>query len=111
MKRILLPAIGLFAIAASLPAATFFTRDTQGQVNTWASIWTNASQMTKVAPTAGNTYELVFNGTAFGSTATGGGVNNTRFRNPYGTGAVGGVQTFPGDSLTVNADTEIRCKN
>ena len=53
MKRILLPAIGLFAIAASLPAATFFTRDTQGQVNTWASIWTNASQMTKVAPTAG----------------------------------------------------------
>lgn len=92
-------------------AATFYTRTTQGQVNTWASIWTNATQTTGVAPTAGNTYEAVVNATLFGASATGGSINNTRVRNPYGTGAIGGVQTFPGDSLTLNTNSEFRFKN
>ena len=53
-------------------------------------------------PTAGNTYALIANGTAFGSSTA-----NTRTRNP----AVNGVQTFPGDSLTINTNTELRMKN
>src|SRR5437867_3610841 len=111
MKRIILFVICSLMVAASLPAATFYTKTTQGGATTWASIWTNAAQTTGVAPTAGNTYEATFNGTFFGSTPTGQSTNNTRVRNPYGTGAVGGVQTFPGDSLILNADTEFRFKN
>jgi hypothetical protein len=111
MKRILLLFSGLLIAASSAPAAAFFTKATQGQVATWASIWTNATQTTAVAPTAGNTYEAVANAIAFGSSATGGSLNNTRVRNPYGTGAVGGVQTFPGDSLILSVNSEFRFKN
>ena len=50
---------------------------------------------------AGNTYRLLFNNTAFGNNQ-----GNTRIRNP----AAAGVQTFPGDSLTMDANTEIRPK-
>ncbi|HEY2952520.1 MAG TPA: hypothetical protein VGK40_08060, partial [Verrucomicrobiae bacterium] len=92
-------------------AANFGTRTVSGQVATWASIWTNPPDTTLTAPVAGNTYEAHFNGTAFGATATSGSTPNTRIRNPYGTGAVGGVQQFPGDSLTLNTNTEFRFKN
>jgi hypothetical protein len=54
-----------------------------------------------VAPLAGNTYELLENGTPFGNA-----LGNTRIRNP----ATAGIQTFPGDSLTINTNTEIRAK-
>ena len=50
---------------------------------------------------AGNTYELVANGVAFGDNKA-----NTRVRNPV----AAGVQTFPGDSLTFNTNTDIRAK-
>ncbi|HMJ65745.1 MAG TPA: hypothetical protein VK615_10365, partial [Candidatus Binatia bacterium] len=111
MKRILLLFSGLLIAASSAHAAAFFTKSTQGQVNTWASIWTNATQTAAVAPTAGNTYEAVANTVPFGASATGGAINNTRVRNPYGTGAVGGVQTFPGDSLILSVNSEFRFKN
>jgi hypothetical protein len=107
MKRILLPAIGLFAIAANIPAATFVTKVTQASGQNWtAAIWSNPPNTTLTAPAAGNSYESVDNGTAFGASATGGSVNNTRLRNP----ASAGVQTFPGDSLTLSANSELRAK-
>ncbi|HEY0548984.1 MAG TPA: hypothetical protein VGF13_05245, partial [Verrucomicrobiae bacterium] len=45
-------------------------------------------------PVAGNTYEVVAGG------------NPSRVRNPV----TGGIQTFPGDSLQLNTNTEIRAK-
>jgi hypothetical protein len=111
MKRIILLSMCSFVAVGSASAAAFFSGSVQGQVNTWASIWTNITQTTAIAPTAGNTYELVANAVPFGASATGASINNTRLRNPYGTGAVGGVQTFPGDSLTLGPNTEIRFKN
>src|SRR5205823_1214327 len=54
-----------------------------------------------VAPVAGNTYEAVFNGLVIGN-----GLNSTRLRNP----AFAGLQTFPGNSLTLYTNTELRAK-
>src|SRR5206468_1937267 len=70
----------LLSLGGSSQAANFGTKTTQGQVNTWASIWTNPPDTTVTAPVAGNTYEAHFNGTAFGATATSGSLNNTRVR-------------------------------
>src|SRR5271170_400341 len=57
-----------------------------------------------VAPVAGNTYEEVENSDPLTySTGTNG--NNTRVRNPT---ASGSSQQFPGDSLTLDNNTEIR---
>src|ERR1044071_5349857 len=89
-------------------AANLTTTSVQPGGNNWiASIWkTNSPGMATnaaagVAPVAGNTYETVFNGTTIGN-----GLNNTRIRNP----AAAGVQTFPGDSLTMYTNTELRAK-
>src|SRR6185436_9161194 len=74
----------------------------QGSGANWtAAIWSNAPSGTGVAPAAGNTYELISNGTAWGNNTA-----NTRVRNP----ATDGLQTFPGDSLTLNTNTDIRFK-
>jgi hypothetical protein len=54
-----------------------------------------------MSPVAGNTYQTVFNGTSIGT-----GTSNTRIRNP----ASAGVQTFPGDSLKMDTNTELRAK-
>jgi hypothetical protein len=54
-----------------------------------------------MSPLAGNTYQTVFNGTSIGT-----GTSNTRIRNP----ASAGVQTFPGDSLKMDTNTELRAK-
>src|SRR5438128_1167056 len=79
-------------------AATFTTTTVQGPGQDWnATIWNPGG----VAPTAGNTYEAVDNGTAFGNALA-----NTRIRNP----ATVGLQTFVGDSLTLNTNSEIRAK-
>jgi hypothetical protein len=68
------------------------------------AIWkTNGSPATNlVPPSFGNTYKTIFNGTFI----NGSGANNTRLRNP----AVGGFLTFPGDSLTMDTNTELRAK-
>src|SRR5262249_1215618 len=66
-----------------------------------AAIWKTNGNGTAVSPAAGNNYQCVFNGTPFGN-----GSANTRIRNP----ATAGRQTFPGDSLTLNTNTEIRMK-
>src|SRR5207249_247234 len=98
MKRILaLPLFLLALFAVTAPAAEFTTTTTQASGQNWlGAIWQSTS------PSAGNTYRCIFNGTQFGASQ-----NNTRIRNP----ANAGVQTFPGDSLTLDANTEIRAKN
>lgn len=89
---------GLVLLAGTAQAANFTTVASQGAGLNWtAAIWNPGP----TAPAAGNTYECVANGTAFGNST-----GNTRLRNP----AAAGVQTFPGDSLTLNATTEIRAK-
>jgi len=66
-----------------------------------AAIWKTNGTGTSVAPVAGNTYETVFNGTSIGNSTA-----NTRIRNP----AVAGLQTFPGNSLKLDTNTEVRAK-
>ena len=66
-----------------------------------AAIWKTNGTGASVAPVAGNTYETVFNGTSIGN-----GLSNTRLRNP----AVAGLQTFPGNSLMLDTNTELRAK-
>jgi len=100
-------ALASIALAPALQAANFTTTVSEGSGNNWnlnnnVGIW----QPGNATPTAGNTYECLGNGVGFGATATGGAVANTRIRNP----ATAGVQTFAGDSLKLNADTEIRAK-
>src|SRR5436309_1862639 len=78
-------------------AANFTTTTSEGAGTDWnANIWSSGA-----APTAGNTYELISNGTAWGNNT-----GNTRVRNP----TAAGVQTFAGDSLTLNTNTDIRMK-
>src|SRR5262249_19839747 len=50
---------------------------------------------------AGNTYTAIANSLSISN-----GANNTRLRNPPATG----LQTFPGDSLTLSTNTELRSK-
>src|SRR3954465_14029160 len=52
-------------------------------------------------PVAGNTYTAIANSLSISN-----GANNTRLRNP----PAAGLQTFPGDSLTMNTNTELRAK-
>jgi hypothetical protein len=84
-------------ISVATRAAHFTTAVQQGTSANWLQpIW----QPGPVSPTAGNTYECVAGG------------NPTRIRPPAsGSGdPVVGVKTFPGNSLQLNAATEIRCK-
>ncbi len=84
------------------PAGHYTTTVTQAGGMDWnAAIWQLDGAGNSVSPTAGNTYELIANGTAIGNNQA-----ETRTRNP----AVAGIQTFPGDSLTLNTNTEIRMK-
>ncbi len=88
--------IALLCASGGANGANFTTTTVQASGAAWtAAIWQGT------APTAGNTYQEIANGTAFGNNQ-----GNTRIRNP----AAAGVQTFPGDSLTMDANTEIRPK-
>src|SRR3954451_24242254 len=87
--------MGSLAVAASLAlagngaAANFTTTTQQAAGANWSgAIWQSTT------PTAGNTYECIAGG------------NPTRVRNP----TTGGIQTFPGDSLTLDTGSEIRFK-
>ncbi len=97
-----------FAIEIS-HAANLTTTNIQAAGANWtAAIWkTNSvgfatNNGTAVAPVPANTYETVFNGIGVGN-----GLNNTRIRCPQ----VAGVQTFPGASLTLETNTELRLKS
>ena len=101
--------LGLILLTETSQAANLTTTNIQAAGANWtAAIWkTNASGFATngaaaVAPVAANTYETVFNGIAIGN-----GLANTRIRCPQ----VAGVQTFPGASLTLRTNTELRLKN
>jgi hypothetical protein len=98
----------LLCIPYRIQAANLTTTTSQAAGQNWTgTIWkTNSPGMATnaaagVAPVAGNTYETVFNGILIGN-----GLGNTRIRNPVATG----VLTFPGDSLTMYTNTELRAK-
>ena len=89
--------------ATPVATASLTTTNVEPQGTDWtAAIWKTNGTGTAVSPGAGSAFSLVFNGTSIGN-----GSNNTRVRSPD----VAGVQTFPGDSLTVNKNTELRSKH
>ncbi len=111
-RRVVLPsclAAGACLFLTAPPdthATNLLTTNVQASGANWtAAIWktNNGSGVptgTAVAPTSGNTYTMIFNGTLVGN-----GLNNTRLRPP-----TSGNATFPGDSLTLNTNTELRFK-
>jgi hypothetical protein len=84
-------------------AANLTTTVVQPGGNNWNGlIWkTNGAGTAVGPPVPGNTYQAVSNGVTIGN-----GANNTRIRNP----AASGIQTFPGDSLTMDTNSELRAK-
>jgi hypothetical protein len=87
---------------AGLAGTNLTTTSVQaGGANWTAAIWKTNGTGTAVSPVAGNTYQTIFNGTSIGN-----GSSNTRIRNP----AAAGIQTFPGDSLRMDTNTELRAK-
>jgi len=85
-------------LVASAQAGVFTTQISEAAGADWnGAIW----QPGAVSPTNGNTYQCVLNGVAFGNNTA-----NTRLRNP----AAAGLQTFVGDSLQLDANTELRMK-
>lgn len=98
------------ALACCLDAASaadLTTTSVVGANSGWntASIWkTNGTGTAVTGPVAGNTYQCVFNGVNWGNN-----LGNTRMRNLYATTSPS-PQNFPGDSLTLNTNTEFRFK-
>jgi PA14 domain/Chitobiase/beta-hexosaminidase C-terminal domain len=89
--------------ATALGDANLTTTTVEASGSDWtAAIWKTNGAGTAVSPVAGNNYAMVSDGTAIGN-----GLNNTRVRTP----ATAGNYTFPGDSLTLNSNTELRAKN
>ena len=104
-------ALSLFGFIATTQAGTNLVANTsQGSGASWlSSIWKTNSGAgtgvgTAVAPVAGNTYTYMPNSTPFGNN-----LGNARTRNPVTNSTA--VATFPGDSLTMTTNTEIRTKN
>jgi len=91
------------SVAVPGQGSHFITTVSQGAGSSWTDpIWQTNGAGTLVSPIFGNTYEEVYNSTklAFGA-------GNTRVRNP----TVNGPQTFPGASLIVETNAEIRFKD
>jgi hypothetical protein len=101
--------LGLSAISSSLAAEPLYTT-TSNQTASPGTSWTGASYWklngagTGVAPTAGNTYEVQFNGTTYGN-----GMTTAVIRPPYSAGTPN-VVTFPGDCLILDTNTCLRFK-
>lgn len=91
------------ASATPLGDANLTTTTVQASGTDWtAAVWKTNGAGTAVSPVPGNNYATVSDGTAIGN-----GLNNTRVRSP----GTAGNYVFPGDSLTLNANTELRMKN
>src|SRR5580765_3533180 len=97
-------AFGLAGASLFLHAGTNLTTTMVQPANTdWTfTIWkTNGSTTTNlVSPIASNTYRTISNSTSIGNNTV-----NTRVRPP-----ITGTATFPGDSLTLQTNTEFRLK-
>src|SRR6266699_4085559 len=116
MRKISTP-LGLFSLCAAVCVFTpdasraagtnLITKTSQASGANWTAVIWQTNNGTgngvggSVAPIAGNTYSEITNGTAFGNNT-----GNTRTRNP----TAGGLTTFPGDSLTLTTNTDIRFK-
>jgi hypothetical protein len=100
---LVLSVLSLLGLPTLGRAANLTTTVSEASGNTWnAAIWyTNGTGVAVGPPVAGNTYEAVSNGIGFGN-----GTSNTRIRTP-----TSGSATFPGDSLTLDSQTELRMKN
>src|SRR5258705_13720268 len=102
MKLFLRTVVAGLVCIGVLHAANLTTTVIQAAGNNWTgAIWKTNGSGTAVSPVAGNTYETVFNGVSIGN-----GAGNTRIRNP----AAAGIQTFPGDSLMMDTNSELRAK-
>src|SRR4051812_45211989 len=77
------------------------TSEAGGQ--SWTNVfWRTNGVGTQVGPPVpGNTYQMVPNTIPFGNN-----LGNSRIRNPIANSSL--LETFPGDSLTLNTNTEIR---
>jgi hypothetical protein len=92
----------LWGVAKRGEAANLTTTTVQAAGQDWiVAIWKTNGTGAAVSPKAGNTYQTLFNGTSIGN-----GANSTRIRNP----ATAGLQTFPGDWLKMDTNTELRAK-
>jgi len=98
--------LGLAGLLATSRAATLTANSSQGSGSCWTNvIWKTNSTGTAVGPPVpGNAYVYIPNSTPFGNN-----LGNARARNPVTNASV--VCTFPGDSLTLTTNTEIRTKN
>jgi len=98
-------ALGVLAWSSS-QAADLTTTNVVGSNTGWntANIWRDSTGAIAGNPSPGNTYQCIFNGTPFGNNTA-----NTRMRNLYASSSPL-YQTFPGDSLTLNTNTEFRFK-
>jgi hypothetical protein len=91
-----------FSSVLSIAAADLTTTNCEPGGQDWnTAIWQAGGTGSDFSPMAGNTYETVFNGIDIGNSNL-----NTRVRTPTGAG----TQTFSGDSLTLNVNTELRAK-
>jgi hypothetical protein len=89
-------------LAAPSFGAVFTTTVTQAAGQNWgAAFWIPQGGGAAVAPSAGNTYFVNSNGVAIANLSA-----NARIRNPTSAG----VQTFPGDQLTITTNAEFRFK-
>ena len=86
----------------TVPGAMLTTTNVEAAGSDWTgAIWQTNGTGTAGSPVAGNAYVMIFNGVSAGNA-----LNNTRIRNPAGTSS-----TFPGDSLTINTNCELREKS
>jgi Concanavalin A-like lectin/glucanases superfamily len=90
-------------------AASMFANSSQGSGASWTNaIWKTNNTGTAVGwpthPSLGNTYTYIPNATPWGNN-----LGNARTRNPVASSTT--VIIFPGDSLTMTTNTEIRTKN
>lgn len=91
-----------FSFVLPLAASDLTTTNCEPGGQDWnTAIWQVGGTGPDASPVAGNTYETVFNSIYIGNSNL-----NTRVRTPTGAG----TQTFPGDSLTLNVNTELRAK-
>ncbi len=106
IKSSLMLFLGLGCLSAHGDNLTTTTTQTGSPGTTWASgaIWKTNGTGTAVGPTAGNTYEAQSNGTQLGNATS-----TTILRNPYSSG-VASIAIFPGDSLILDTNTQIRFK-
>jgi hypothetical protein len=98
--------LALLVLLEPLRAADLTQNNSEAGGQSWTNaFWRTNGVGTQVGPPVpGNTYQMLPNTIPFGNN-----LGNARIRNPIAGPSL--FQTFPGDSLTLNTNTEIRTKN